>query len=404
MLKIATVLFLITFTVATNAQAQPNLTLLPSCAELCMGALSNGSICVPMDPLCICNNEQALKLVNTCVQSTCTVVEQLSAKNITQTLCGAPVRDRTMLISGFGLGGGVVATLAFALRLFSRVKSKATSCGMDDYIMALAMLAILPFSGLSIVLAHNGLGKDIWTLQPEQITRVLYVYYIDESLYLASTALTKISILYFYLRIFPDRFFRGATLALVSSCMAYQIAFILVSVFQCRPISAAWEHWDGEHPGSCNNVNIQGWTCAVINIVLDVCILLLPMPQLSTLSMSLGRKARLLAVFGVGVFVTLVSILRLESLINFAKSRNPTWDYVPMGYWSTIEVHTGVVCACMPAISSLIFKRAQTPARNGENCGANRAPRGEGKQDSSVHITQASLELELISRFSDDTV
>jgi hypothetical protein len=29
-------------------------------------------------------------------------------------------------------------------------------------------------------------------------------------------------------------------------------------------------------------------------------------------------------------------------------------DYVTIGYWSTIEVHVGIICACMPAIRQLL--------------------------------------------------
>src|ERR1700710_932516 len=32
-------------------------------------------------------------------------------------------------------------------------------------------------------------------------------------------------------------------------------------------------------------------------------------------------------------------------------------DYVPIGYWSTVEVHVSVICACLPALPSLFRKR-----------------------------------------------
>jgi hypothetical protein len=74
--------------------------------------------------------------------------------------------------------------------------------------------------------------------------------------------------------------------------------------------------------------------------------------------------------------VTLVSVIRLESLIVFANTTNLTCklpldplptlttqkvlttpgDYVQIGYWSTIEIHVGVICACLPAIRAL-FRR-----------------------------------------------
>lgn len=30
-----------------------------------------------------------------------------------------------------------------------------------------------------------------------------------------------------------------------------------------------------------------------------------------------------------------------------------TWDYLPIGYWSAVETHVGVMVACLPAIRSL---------------------------------------------------
>ena len=33
-------------------------------------------------------------------------------------------------------------------------------------------------------------------------------------------------------------------------------------------------------------------------------------------------------------------------------------DYVKIGYWSTIECHVGIICACLPAIRSLLRRVA----------------------------------------------
>lgn len=77
--------------------------------------------------------------------------------------------------------------------------------------------------------------------------------------------------------------------------------------------------------------------------------------------------------------MTIVSVIRLESLIVFANTTNLTCtplpllihpslspsttsdanvlvigDYVRVGYWSTIEIHVGVICACLPALRSLL--------------------------------------------------
>lgn len=64
--------------------------------------------------------------------------------------------------------------------------------------------------------------------------------------------------------------------------------------------------------------------------------------------------------------VTLVSILRLYSMVQLGNSNNPTCetilssisrstnksigDYVPFGYWSDLEFNIGIACICMPSL------------------------------------------------------
>jgi hypothetical protein len=71
-------------------------------------------------------------------------------------------------------------------------------------------------------------------------------------------------------------------------------------------------------------------------------------------------------------------MLRLSSLIKFANTQDITCtylqycisqrlttvagDYVPIGYWSTVEVHVSVICACLPALPSLFRKRLSSAA------------------------------------------
>lgn len=46
-------------------------------------------------------------------------------------------------------------------------------------------------------------------------------------------------------------------------------------------------------------------------------------------------------------------MLRLKYLVQFAQTDNVTWDYLPIGYWSAVETHVGVMVACLPAIRAL---------------------------------------------------
>ncbi|KAE8152129.1 hypothetical protein BDV25DRAFT_170775 [Aspergillus avenaceus] len=329
---------------------------MPKCGLHCMMVGIAASDCAPTDQLCICTDPVLTADVEICVAANCTIRESLTTKNVSMTACRAPTRDRTKAVSYAGVAGGILALIAFILRVMARMKCCGGELGLDDWAMALNMLLVIPLSALSVNLADTGLGKDIWVLPFENITRILKIYFYDELLYLSILPLTKISILFFYLRVFPKRSFRNAVYVVIGLNMCYLIAFVLISVFQCRPLQGAWLHWDGEREYHCNNINAQGWSAAVFNMALDLVVMIMPLRELYNLQLSLRKKCFVMCMFSLGIFVTLVSILRLDSLIKFANTNNLTWDYVEVGYWSTIEVHVGVICACLPAIRSLLTR------------------------------------------------
>jgi hypothetical protein len=178
--------------------------------------------------------------------------------------------------------------------------------------------SIQPCNGILIkVVASHGLGRDIWNVSFEDIGYVSYVfippslqsflankpqiYYWDELMYLSALPLTKISILFFYLRIFPGKTFRNCTFVLMALNVGYLIAFECISIWQCRPLEAAWKKWDGTYPAKCNNINVQSWMSAALNILFDLCILILPMPELYKLRMSKKKKVHIMCMFSVGI-------------------------------------------------------------------------------------------------------
>lgn len=54
--------------------------------------------------------------------------------------------------------------------------------------------------------------------------------------------------------------------------------------------------------------------------------------------------------------VTVISIVRLQSLISFGNSTNPTWDQADAANWSTIEINVGIICACMPTLRLILVR------------------------------------------------
>ncbi|EXJ56350.1 uncharacterized protein A1O5_12617 [Cladophialophora psammophila CBS 110553] len=348
------ILFVMTTTLlpVVTADLESAAALYPRCGLDCTLAGIAQSNCAPTDQACICTNQQLAEAITVCVAMNCTIREQLTTKNVSMTACGAPIRDRSGLIAGFGAGGGAVALLIYVVRIFAKATVPAAKIGWDDITITIAVLLVV-FSALSIVLANHGYGRDIWTVPFDDITLILQVYFVDELLYIIIISLTKVAIICFYLRVFPEKNFRRIAFGTMAVTLLYMIAFLIVSAFQCQPVSLAWTNWDGEHDGRCNNVNAQGWAAAAINIALDVVILVMPLRLVMKLSLHWKKKLQIMIMLSVGALVVVVSALRLDTLFQFAKSHNLTWDTTAFGYWSCIEMDVGVICACMPAMYSL---------------------------------------------------
>jgi hypothetical protein len=112
---------------------------------------------------------------------------------------------------------------------------------------------------------------------------------------------TKLSILVFYLRIFPDRHFKISTYMLIGVIGAILLAFLPAIIFQCKPVSYAWTGQPGQPGGQCINYFLATWIGAAINFVLDLTVILFPIPHLLKLTLSQRKKMQVVAMFSVGL-------------------------------------------------------------------------------------------------------
>lgn len=122
-------------------------------------------------------------------------------------------------------------------------------------------------------------------------------------------------------------------------------------IFQCKPIAFAWEGWkDSTVPHQCVDVNILAYSAGAMNLMQDITILILPMPLIMRLNMNWRKKAGIVFMFSLGLFVIITSAIRLRFIVHFAKTTNPTWDYREAVIWTGLEVNVAIIVACLPAI------------------------------------------------------
>ncbi|KAK5228288.1 hypothetical protein LTR72_002171 [Exophiala xenobiotica] len=345
-----------------SAAAQALLSALPKCAATCAEEFVLTSTCAPTNLTCICTTATLLARITQCTTANCTVIEALSAANVTDAACGVTPTNTSqtyIVVTSIFLA---LAVLFYLMRLYVRPPF-TPDFRIDDGVMLVATIAVVVFTAINLQAAHLGLGKDIWNVPPDNIDIVLKDFYIGEFLYFFIIVLTKLAVLAFYLKVFTQPYFRKAVYVVIGLCICYYVSFMFVLGFECTPVAFFWQQWRDPSAGTCININAGGWAAAGINIILDVTILTLPVPVILKLQISRQQRLQVLSMFGVGSFITVVSIIRLQSLISFAKDSNLTYHLLSVSIWSSIELYISIICACMPA--TRLFLQRCWPSRFG---------------------------------------
>ncbi|KAG6000092.1 hypothetical protein E4U21_005856 [Claviceps maximensis] len=342
---------------ANDERALSPMASLPKCAISCLLPIVASSPCVAADLTCVCSNKKVQSDMTSCVAQACSIKEVLNAKNITSASCGVPIRSESQKYVVISNTFGVVTSL-FVVQRFSYKVWADLGLGLDDWFTLVTLVSGLPSTVLNAeALTPNGIGRDVWTLKPTQITNFYKSFFVMEILYFFQVASLKLALLFFYIRIFPAVTVQRLLWGTIAFTALYGLVFIFVASLQCRPVQYFWHKWDGEHAGSCLNVNGLAWSNAVISIALDCWMLAIPLWQLASLHLSLKRKIGVGMMFCVGTFITVFSTLRLRSLVKFGlNTTNPTWDFFDVGLWSTIEINVGIICTCMPTVRLFLVR------------------------------------------------
>jgi hypothetical protein len=137
--------------------------------------------------------------------------------------------------------------------------------------------------------------------------------------------------------------------------VVFSFVAIFLQIFQCFPVQSYWESWRGDFGSyKCVNINLMAFVVAANLIFQDVFILLLPIPLVVTLHASWRKRAGILLMFSLGIFVIITSAIRLQYLVTIAATTNPTWDYTDVIIWTSLEVDVSIIVACLPSMRSYL--------------------------------------------------
>ncbi|KAK1255860.1 hypothetical protein MKX07_008119 [Trichoderma sp. CBMAI-0711] len=272
--------------------------------------------------------------------------------------------DKRASIMATSIVTWALAVSAVVLRIVSR-RMRKMRLWIDDWLILAALVpSCAHVFGIGVYAVSRGLGRHVWAGPPDARYAWAIGLFIAELGYFVTITCVKFSILAFYWRAF--RVMRSVlipiyTLALIVACWA--IAVILVTIFQCRPTSAWWNRFNPSHPlqpdqYDCSVDSVKFfYGNAIPTIVTDVLMLALPLPYIAQLQLPRGQKWGLVGIFLVGIFVTIVSIVRFHYLLEGnLTSPDITWNFVNIALWSVLEGNLAIFCACLPFLRPLIIK------------------------------------------------
>ncbi|OOQ87872.1 integral membrane protein [Penicillium brasilianum] len=238
----------------------------------------------------------------------------------------------------------LITTPAFvAIRLWSRFNSKS-GMGWDDWTILVSTVFAIVVMTFMLASCTYGFGQHITSLTRPNRLMTLKLFFVSQAFYKLTMNTTKMSILMLYLRIFIQRWFRITCYVLLVMIASYMVAAFFASVFQCTPVTRAW---DKSIAGSCIDITTNWYANAGFSIATDIIILALPMYPIYKSKTPSKRKIALMIVFALGAFVAVTSILRMQTLNFSSTSPDTTYD-IASSVWTITEENVAIICACLP--------------------------------------------------------
>ncbi|KAK8017947.1 fucose permease [Apiospora marii] len=268
------------------------------------------------------------------------------------------------------------ATLALAsVFVFARLYTRCfivRHITWDDWFMILAWLFAFAIGFTIDYGTYKGLGKldqNVALGDWDSLRRCEYVFSV---LYNPALMATKTSILVFYLRLSrnTEQVLRLASWAVLGIVNIAGAVLTLLNVFQCRPVEAAFNYY--ARNAQCIPLLTEFICSAPVNIITDLAILALPLPVLTGMRLPPRQKIILVVTFALGIFVTVVDVVRIYYLQQAITDISPDLSTDPESsfggqtnfafnaslslMWSSVEVNIGIACACVPTLKPLIIR------------------------------------------------
>ncbi|KAM7186409.1 hypothetical protein V8F20_011410, partial [Naviculisporaceae sp. PSN 640] len=253
-----------------------------------------------------------------------------------------------------GFGTWAIACVSVGLRLWTR-SVIVKKVGPSDWCIVLSLIAAAFMCAAYYIQVQHGLGKHVWDIDfAVSGVPMQKASWFSLLAYCFTLTFTKISICILYLTIFTFEWVRKACWGILIMNIIISTWAVISTVTACIPLEAFWDL--SVKPVYCGGDKIW-WINTGLGIFTSILMFLIPIPAILPLKLPRRQKVIIVSIFALGFFEVLVSFIRLCMLIKLKQGdamQDFTYDGAELNYWLFIEVHTGIVIACLMTLKPLI--------------------------------------------------
>jgi len=270
----------------------------------------------------------------------------------------------------------ILGFIATVLRFYTRRLQKAKLL-IDDWLLIPAEIVLI---GIGVALIIGVVGHGEGYALPTEVNGVptdgntggLAVQTLAEKVEFAiltvanvQLGLTKLSILFFYRRIFctsKTSFLNLATITMITIVTLWTIAFFFVNLLECgTKLSINWKATQLQANELCIDEEKMNEGNIFSDFILDVIILLMPLPTIWNLNMPLKRRIAVIVILILGALTVVASVIKVVIIVGIVFELNtnllatdPDILVSTIIFWTVLECGLSMIIVSLPTLRGLM--------------------------------------------------
>ncbi|KAI1204757.1 uncharacterized protein F4807DRAFT_446104 [Annulohypoxylon truncatum] len=218
----------------------------------------------------------------------------------------------------------------------------------DGLILVSQVLSISQTIATSIEVA-NGLGSRFDTLSSDNVTAFQKSFYAANVLSVASQAMSKLSLV-FYIRVLsPINLHRASCWVLMGATLLWMLTSVILLLFQCSSPT----FWDFITNWCINRLAIW-YYINVVNILIDICLIVLPVTVVWKLQTQFKRKLVVISCFTTRILTIAATSWQIHGSQKLNDYEDATYSYWSFVLAMTLAQNLGVMTASVPYLKPFL--------------------------------------------------